>query len=123
MSSPFIEKSKHQEMTRAVESHFGASGHRATPGEASGKGYEPGGTNAWNGTVADTGVIQAGQVNRAPSGANVGASQFNATTPQMEEGTGVGYVPNSQAGHRVKDDPFEGWADGMPGDSRQLWKK
>jgi hypothetical protein len=123
MSSPFIERSKHAAMTAAVESHFGGNGHRATPGTDSGKGFAPGGTDAWNGQTADTGMIQRGQVNRTPSGANVGASQFNATSPQMEEGAGYGYVPISQAGHTVKDDPFEGWADGMPGDSRKLWRK
>lgn len=124
MSSPFIEGSKHQQMTSAVTAHFdGPQKFRTKAGDASGKGFSSGGTDAWNGTRADEGTIQQGQTNRTPSGNTAGNSQFNATTPQMQEGTGVGYVPNSQAGHTVKDDPFSGMADGMPGDKRQLWRK
>ena len=123
MASQFIEKSKHAAMTAAVQAHFDGNGHRGSPGGDSGKGFAPGGTDAWNGAVADTGSIQAGLVNRAPSGAPTTADDFNASKPGLPQGTGVNYTPSKYAGHTVKDDPFSGNADGMPGDARQLWNK
>ena len=70
--SDFIERSKHAEMTSAVEAHFGTAKHRSMPGEADGKGFNRGGD-----------------------------AQYNGVEQPFEAGTGVGYTPKSQAGHTV----------------------
>lgn len=121
--SSFIDNSKHAAMTAAVESHFGTSSKRTMPGVASGKGFPMGGTTAWNGTQSDQGSIERGVVNSAPSGAPAGASQFNASNPALPRETGVNYKPLANAGHTVTDPPFAGTADGLPGDTRRLWRK
>lgn len=70
--SEFIERSKHAEMTAAVESHFGTASARTMPGAASGKGFNAGGD-----------------------------AQYNNVPLPFEAGGGVNYVPDSQAGHTV----------------------
>jgi hypothetical protein len=95
MSSPFIERSKHAAMTAAVESHFGSSGHATAPGAASGNGFAPGGTDAWNGGQPD---------------------------PLQDRG-GYNYSPKADIGHTVDDQAFSGVADGLPGTGKKLWRK
>jgi len=46
--SEFIEKSKHAQMTGAVESHFGTAKKRSMPGEADGKEFARFGDNQYN---------------------------------------------------------------------------
>jgi hypothetical protein len=93
--SHFIEKSKHAAMTAAVTAHFGTDNSHTAPGAASGKGMPKGGTSDWNGTPMP-----------------------------FEVGGGVGYVPDSQAGHNMTSTrPFQGTADGLPGNSKKLWNK
>ena len=46
--SPFIEGSKHPEMTAAVSGHFFGSGNSEITGKASGKGFPSYGDDAWN---------------------------------------------------------------------------
>lgn len=70
--SEFIERSKHAEMTSAVESHFGTAKDRTMPGDASGKGFNAGGD-----------------------------AQYNNVEQPFEAGGGLGYLPHSQAGHTV----------------------
>jgi hypothetical protein len=75
MGSPFIEKSKHAEMTAAVENHFGTSSARTMPGSASGKGFNRGGDQQYNSVP-----LQGWE---------------------SSDGGGVNYTPDSQAGHTV----------------------
>jgi hypothetical protein len=74
--SEFIEKSKHAEMTAAVQAHFdGPTKFRAAPGEASGKGFNRGGD-----------------------------AQYNSVPLQgwdSSDGGGVNHTLDSQAGHTV----------------------
>lgn len=70
--SEFIERSKHAQMTAAVESHFGTASPRTMPGSASGKGFNAGGD-----------------------------AQYNSVEMPFETGGGVNYTPPSQAGHTV----------------------
>lgn len=86
MTSPFIEHSKHAQMTSAVESHFGTAKSRTMPGEASGNSFSSGGDQAWNAGKPD---------------------------PLPDHG-GFNYSPKADIGHTVKDDPFS-VADGFPG--------
>ena len=81
-------------MTASVTTHFFGGGDSETSGKASGKGFASGGDSQWNQEGAD----------------------FNS-------GSGVGYVPRSQAGHTVTAKPFSGNADGMPGANKMLWDK
>lgn len=112
MTSPFIEHSKHAQMTSAVESHFGTASSRTMPGVASGNQFTPGGTSDWN---SQQGVSnESGQVNTAPTGAPSGASIFNAPGQTLPRETGVGYTSRTNVGHSIKDDPFS-LADGFPG--------
>lgn len=46
--SDFIERSKHAEMTAAVESHFNTAKKRSMPGDADGKGFNRGGDAQYN---------------------------------------------------------------------------
>ena len=91
--SDFIEGSKHPEMRAAVEGHFGTAKKRSMPGVASGKGYQMGGTDAWNAGSPD---------------------------PLPDHG-GYNYSPKSDIGHTVTQKPFSGKADGLPGNSKKLW--
>ena len=129
--SEFIKKSQHAEMTRAVQSHFDAgSGPAASyglnrgngesvPGDASGKGYPLGGTDAWNSHQSDTGTIEsAGNINNQPYGVGAGPSQFNVPGQTLPRETGVNYKPLKNAGHSLKEDPFQ-IANGLVGGS---WK-
>lgn len=70
--SEFIERSKHAQMTSAVEDHFNTASPRTMPGAASGKGFNFGGD-----------------------------AQYNSVDMPFEAGTGLGYIPPSQAGHTV----------------------
>lgn len=54
MSSPYIEGSKHTEMTAAVEAHFdGPQKFRTKAGDASGKGFNKGGDAQYNNVPMD----------------------------------------------------------------------
>lgn len=86
MKSPFIENSKHAEMTSAVTGHFFGSVDPNT------RGMPKGGTADWNGQ---------------PMG--------------FPQGSGVNYVPRSQAGHTTTGSPLNGNADGLPGSNKALW--
>jgi len=92
--SKFIEGSKHGPMTAAVTTHFFGSGDSTTPGKASGKSFERGGDSAWNASGQD-----------------------------FHQGSGVNYIPRSEAGHTVTTAPFQGSADGLPGSAKMLWDK
>ena len=115
--SPFIEASKHGQMTSAVTDHFFGSGVSTTPGSASGKGFESGMTSDWNTSPMPQ---ERGLVNSAPTGAPSGSSIFNDNiekTP-IPRSTGVNYKPLSQAGHNQSaDKPFGGARDGFAGNS------
>jgi hypothetical protein len=90
--SEYIERSKHAEMTAAVEAHFNSNGSRATPGADAGRTFGKGGTPDWNGTPMD-----------------------------MGQSSGLNYMPKSEAGHSIKTAPFQGNADGLPGSDKKLW--
>ena len=122
MTSKFITDSQHPEMTRLVSDHFFGADKAAVSGKDAGKQFGLGGTSAWNdpGQFAKTGG-EDGLMNRAPFGVP-GDSLFNGSSPPIPRATGVNYQPASNAGHTVKDDPFSGSADGMPGDAR-VFKK
>lgn len=70
--SDFIERSKHVEMTAAVEAHFGTASARTMPGAASGKGFNAGGD-----------------------------AQYNNVEMPFEASGGVNYSPPTRAGHTV----------------------
>lgn len=64
--SEFIERSKHAEMTSAVEGHFGTAKKRTMPGEASGKGFNRGGDAQYN--SVEMPFPSEGGFNHRPSG-------------------------------------------------------
>jgi hypothetical protein len=105
--SNYNDKSKDPRGTAAVTQHFFSSDNVNRAGEASGKGNPPGGTNAW-----DTGTVNS-----------AGDAIFNddISTNKLPAETGVNYTPRSQAGHRLTEKPFQGAADGLPGNKRMLW--
>ena len=88
MSSPFIERSKHPEMTALVTKHFGGGNQNEKSGGDAALSMTAGGSADWNSTPQ----------------------------PFPQEG-GVNYTPPSQAGHSLKGDPFS-TADGVPPDQR-----
>ena len=47
-NSPFIEGSKHGQMSSDTEAHFGTAMKRSMPGAASGKSYQKYGDSRWN---------------------------------------------------------------------------
>lgn len=70
--SDFIEKSKHAEMTNAVQAHFNTPSKRTMPGIADGKSYAKGGD-----------------------------SKFNSVDMPFPSEGGVNYTPPGKAGHTV----------------------
>ena len=114
--SKFIDGSKHPQMTAAIEGHFFSSDNKNSVGEASGKGFAPGGTSDWNTASVPE---QGGIVNSAPTGAPSGPSMFNdnIASPMLPRSTGVNYKPLNQAGHRITTAPFQGAANGLPGNA------
>lgn len=70
--SDFIERSKHGQMTAAVQDHFNTASARTMPGVADGKAFNRGGD-----------------------------AQYNSVEMPFEAGGGVNYTPPSQAGHTV----------------------
>jgi len=118
--SKFIEDSKHPEMTAAITHVFFGGEAKAAPGVASGKQYDRGGTDAWNTSPVS---MEPGLPNSAPSGAPSGPSMFNdnIAKPMLPRETGVNYKPRANAGHTMTAKPFQGPADGLPGNSKLLW--
>jgi hypothetical protein len=45
----------------------------------------------------------------------------NISTHKLPRETGVGYTPRASAGNRLTEKPFQGAADGMPGNKKMLW--
>ena len=117
--SQFIEGSKDPEGTAAIEKHFGGGNAGQRPGTDPLLKSARGGTPAWNSPPGRTEQSSINQEDQSPPG----PSMFNASSPPRPRETGVNYQPRSHVGNRVTDDPFEGWADGMPGDARKLWRK
>jgi len=111
--SKFIEGSKHAAMTAVITDHFFGAGGNGAPGGDSGNQFDRGMTPDWNTSPIG---LESGYVNNAPSGAS-GPSLFNdnIASPKLPRETGVNYTPRSQAGHTVKNTPFEGDANGLAG--------
>jgi hypothetical protein len=115
--SPFIDASKHKEMTSTVEGHFFGADSGGAPGGDSGKGMQRGMTSDWDTSPMP---IYSGLVNSAPTGAPAGPSIFNDNIERVPipKDTGVNYKPLSQAGHnQMADKPFGGARDGYPGNT------
>ena len=105
--SKYIQASVHPAGTAAVTNHFFASDNKEAVGEASGKQFQRGITPDW-----DT----------APNpSAGDGIFNDNIASPKLPSETGVNYTPRSQAGHTMTAKPFQGAADGLPGNAKMLW--
>ena len=114
--SKYIEGSKHAAGTAAVEHHFFASNNSESAGEASGNQFARGMTGAWDTSPV---IENSGQTDTAPTGAPSGPSMFNdnIAQPKLPRETGVNYTAASNAGHQSTESPFQGAANGLPGNA------
>ena len=114
MTSKFIENSKDPELSPMVEAHF-MGGATPSPGILS-QSEAKGGTPDWNSKAASAKESFAGEdglQNLKPAAS--GTSVFNVPGQTLPRESGVNYKPARNAGHSLKEDPFQ-LADGFPGD-------
>ena len=94
--SKFIDGSKDPELSPVVDAHI-MSGVK--PNDAAHIWGQRGGTPAWD------------------------SAELGEAFNEGDKGKGVNYLQPADAGHTSRVSPFQGSADGLPGNDKKLWNK